>query len=65
MTAYTADGARELGLPPADQYVAMIDHVLAVLHGEATNEITPASTLPALQLTLDIDQAVRSDNGHR
>ena len=43
----------------------MIDHVLAVLRGEATNQITPASTLDALKLTLDIDQAVRSGDGER
>jgi predicted dehydrogenase len=58
VTAYTADGAHELTLPPADQYTAMIDHVLAVLRGEADNQITPASTLDALTLTLDIDHQV-------
>jgi hypothetical protein len=63
VTAYTADGTRELDLPPADQYTAMINHVLAVLHGKATNQITPASTLDALQLTLDIDQAIRPGHG--
>ena len=61
VTAYTADGARQLPLPTADQYTAMIDHVLAVLRGDADNQITPASTLDALKLTLDIDQRV---NGH-
>ncbi|GAA2587789.1 Gfo/Idh/MocA family oxidoreductase [Actinomadura fulvescens] len=58
VTAYTADGARELELPPADQYTAMIDHVLAVLRGEADNQIGPASALDALTLTLDIDAKV-------
>ena len=58
VTAYTADGARELRLPPADQYTAMIDHVLAVLRGATGNLITPASTLDALRLTVDIDQHV-------
>jgi hypothetical protein len=48
VTAYTADGARELDLPAADQYTAMIAHVLAVPHGTTTNQITPASTLDAL-----------------
>ena len=62
VTAYTADGARELDPPPANQYTAMIDHVLAVLRGEADNQITAASTLDALKLTLDIDQKV---NGTR
>lgn len=58
VTAYTADAPRELNLPPADQYTEMIDHVLAVLLDEADNEITPASTLDALKLTLDIEQYV-------
>jgi UDP-N-acetylglucosamine 3-dehydrogenase len=58
VTAYTLDAARQLDLPPADQYAEMIDHVLAVLHGEADNEISAASTLDALKLTLDIDHYV-------
>lgn len=58
VTAYTTDGVHELQLPPADQYTAMIDHVLAVLRGEVDNQITPASTLDALKLTLDIDQRI-------
>ena len=58
VTAYTADAARELDLPPADQYTQMIDHVLAVVGDDADNEITPASTLDALKLTLDIDRHV-------
>jgi UDP-N-acetylglucosamine 3-dehydrogenase len=61
VTGYTTDSVHELQLPPADQYTAMIDHVLAVLRGEADNQITPASTLDALKLTLDIDQRI---NGH-
>ncbi|MFD8085346.1 Gfo/Idh/MocA family protein [Kitasatospora sp. NPDC059722] len=62
VTAYTADGARQLELPAADQYAAMIDHVLACLRGGAVNEIAPASVLDALRLTLDIDRRV---NGER
>ncbi|MEU9235953.1 Gfo/Idh/MocA family protein [Streptomyces subrutilus] len=62
VTAYTADGPRELDLPPADQYTAVIDHVMAVLRGEAENEIGPDSVLDALRLTLDIDRRV---NGPR
>jgi UDP-N-acetylglucosamine 3-dehydrogenase len=58
VTAYTTDGVHELQLPPTDQYTAMINHVLAVLRGEADNQITPASTLDALKLTLDIDQRI-------
>ncbi|MFI6999293.1 Gfo/Idh/MocA family protein [Nocardia sp. NPDC050175] len=59
VTAYTADGVHELALASADQYSAMIDHVLAVLRGGADNQIAPASVLDALRLTLDIDQAVK------
>jgi UDP-N-acetylglucosamine 3-dehydrogenase len=62
VTVYTADSAHELELPPADQCTAMIDHVLAVLHDNADNQITPDSALDALKLTLDIDQKV---NGPR
>ncbi|NEW37880.1 Gfo/Idh/MocA family oxidoreductase [Nocardia cyriacigeorgica] len=58
VTAYTADGAHHLNLPPADQYTAMIDHVLAVLRGDADNHIAPDSTMDALKLTLDIDHMV-------
>ncbi|MFC7304075.1 hypothetical protein ACFQVC_07585 [Streptomyces monticola] len=58
VTAYTADGARDLELPPADQYTAMIDHVLACLRGAAENEIAPASVLDALELTLADDHRV-------
>lgn len=62
VTAYTADGATELDLAPADQYAAMIDHVLAVLRDETSNQLTAASTLDALALTVDIDRRV---NGER
>ncbi|GAA2104497.1 hypothetical protein GCM10009801_80160 [Streptomyces albiaxialis] len=58
VTAYTADGARELDLPPADQYAAMIGHVMDVLRGDAENEIAPDSVLDALKLTLDLDGKV-------
>lgn len=58
VTAYTADGAWELELPPADQYTAMIDHVMSVLRGEAANEIGPDTVLDALQLTQEVDRKV-------
>ncbi len=58
LTAYSDKGAHEVELPAADQYTAMIDHVLAVLRGEADNEISPASALAALELTCQIDQQV-------
>ncbi|MBW1603900.1 Gfo/Idh/MocA family oxidoreductase [Streptomyces sp. JJ66] len=60
LTAYTPDGARDLELPAADQYTAMISHVMDVLHGEAENQIAPDSVLDALRLTLDLDQKVNS-----
>ncbi|AZM51273.1 gfo/Idh/MocA family oxidoreductase [Streptomyces sp. WAC 01529] len=58
LTAYTEEGAHEVKLAAADQYTAMIDHVLAVLRGEATNEISPASALAALDLTCRINEQV-------
>ncbi|MFI1680482.1 Gfo/Idh/MocA family protein [Streptomyces sp. NPDC020607] len=63
VTVYTADGGREVELEPADQYAAMIDHVLACLRDEAENEIAPASVLDALQLTLDVDRRVNGSAG--
>ncbi|MFJ6697966.1 Gfo/Idh/MocA family protein [Streptomyces sp. NPDC091272] len=58
LTACTADGTREVDLEPADQYTAMINHVLAVLAGEADNLITPAGALEALELTLRVHHQV-------
>ncbi|WP_228974715.1 Gfo/Idh/MocA family protein [Streptomyces sp. DH12] len=60
VTAYTAEGAHELQLPDADQYTAMIGHVLDVVRGAADNQIAPASVLDALQLTLDLDHMVNN-----
>ncbi|MFV8128241.1 Gfo/Idh/MocA family protein [Streptomyces syringium] len=60
VTVYTAEGAQELPLPAADQYTAMIGHVLEVVRGEADNQIAPASVLDALQLTLDLNRQVNS-----
>ncbi|MET7362369.1 hypothetical protein ABZS76_28605 [Streptomyces sp. NPDC005562] len=62
LTVYTGEGVHQVELPPADQYTAMIEHVLAVLRGEADNRITPAGALDALRLTLRIDQQVNA--GH-
>ncbi|MBF6333389.1 Gfo/Idh/MocA family protein [Nocardia transvalensis] len=61
VTAYTPDGVHQLDLPAADQYTAMIDHVLACLRGEADNRIGPDTVLDTLRLTLDIDRAVRAE----
>jgi predicted dehydrogenase len=54
LTEYTDTGAREIDLPPANSYAAVIDHVLDCLAGRATSRLTPASVLASLQLTLDV-----------
>jgi hypothetical protein len=41
----------------------MIDHVLSCLNGQADNLIEPASTLPALELTLDVHQRLTQPVG--
>jgi predicted dehydrogenase len=57
LTEVTADGERPIDLPDAGPpYAAVIDHVLACLHGRASNMIEPASALSALELTLDVHQ---------
>lgn len=56
LTECTADGENPIDLSAASSYEAMIDHVLACLAGYADNLIEPASTLPALELTLDVHQ---------
>ncbi|WP_280264875.1 Gfo/Idh/MocA family protein [Nocardia wallacei] len=58
VTAYTAAGATRLDIPPADQYAAMIDHVLDCLNGKATNMIGPETVLDSLDVTIRIDAAV-------
>ena len=63
LTAYTPDRTHEHKLPPADQYTAMIDHVLACLTGQADNLIEPTSALPALKLTLDVHQRLTTVAG--
>jgi UDP-N-acetylglucosamine 3-dehydrogenase len=42
----------------------VINHVLACLQGEATNQLTPASVLDGLKLTLDVHQAVNRRGGN-
>src|SRR5215831_2210985 len=57
LTEVTPDGERPIGLPDAGPpHAAVIDHVLACLHGRASNMIDPASALPALELTLGVHQ---------
>src|SRR6516164_3505000 len=45
LTQHTADGEHPVSLPAVSPIGAMIDHVLACLHGEAGNLIEPASAL--------------------
>lgn len=56
---YTEQGRKEL-TPDADEpyTAAMIDHVLACLRGQASNENSPTSVLDSLRLTLEVHQAV-------
>jgi predicted dehydrogenase len=54
LTEHTTDGERAIELPDINPYAAMIDHVLACLAGDDDNRITPASALPALELTLNV-----------
>jgi len=56
LTEHTADGEHPVSLPAVSPIGAMIDHVLACLHGEAGNLIEPASALAALELTLEVHQ---------
>jgi predicted dehydrogenase len=64
LTEHTGDGDRPIDLPAATPpYAAMIDHVLACLAGRADNMITPASALPALELTLDVHRRLTEQAG--
>ncbi|WGW13570.1 Gfo/Idh/MocA family oxidoreductase [Saxibacter everestensis] len=58
---YTGTGTRSVNADGPDSYTAMIDHVLACLRGEASNEIPPSSVLDTLALTLDIHEAIRQE----
>jgi predicted dehydrogenase len=54
LTEHTGQGRRQLELPTVDTYAAVINHVLDCLNGRAANQLTPATVLNTLQLTLDI-----------
>jgi hypothetical protein len=41
----------------------MIDHVLACLAGRADNLLEPASALPAVELTVDVQQRLAAAAG--
>jgi predicted dehydrogenase len=55
---YTEKGHREIRAEGSDAFTATIDHVLACLRGEAINQLTPASVLNSLKLTIDLHQTV-------
>lgn len=57
VTVYTAAGSEVIDLPASDPYTAMIEHVLAVLRGEAENTIGPETVLATLDSTLRIQAA--------
>lgn len=63
LTEYTAAGERMIELPAVSPYAAMIDHVLACLAGAVDNRIEPASALPALELTLDVQRRLSQSVG--
>jgi predicted dehydrogenase len=57
LTEFTATGAHPVELPQVSPYAEMIDHVLACLTDNTTeNQIEPASAMPALELTLQVSQ---------
>lgn len=61
LTEYTDDGQRTIDLPRVDAYAAVIDHVLACMHGDAVSRISPASVLDTLRLTLEVHEALSHD----
>jgi predicted dehydrogenase len=64
LTEHTADGEKPIDLPAAGPpYAAVIGHVLACLAGHADNLIEPASALPALELTLDVQRRLTRSAG--
>lgn len=54
LTEHSVQGRRQLELPTVDTYAAVINHVLDCLNGRAANQLSPATVLNTLQLTLDI-----------
>jgi predicted dehydrogenase len=63
LTEHTVTGERGIELPATNPYAAMIDHVLACLAGHLDNCIEPASALPALELTLDVQRRLTQSAG--
>ena len=63
LTEYTPQLERPIDLPNTRPYDAMIDHVLACLTGREDNLIEPASALPALELTLEVQHRLTHPAG--
>ena len=62
--SFAGDVTGAWGEADAPDFLAAIDHVLACLQGEAINQLTPASVLDSLKLTLDVHQAVNRREGN-
>lgn len=58
MNEYTGEGSRSIELPDVVSYAAVIDHVIACREGRTTNRVAPASVLEALELTLEVHDAL-------
>jgi predicted dehydrogenase len=58
LTEHTDQGSRAIDLPEADAHAAVIDHVIACREGRATSRISAASVLDALEVTLDVQDAL-------
>jgi hypothetical protein len=58
LTEYTDQGSRGVELPDVVSYAAVIDHVIACREGRTTNLLAPASVLEALELTLEVHDAL-------
>jgi predicted dehydrogenase len=57
LTEFTAEGEHPVELPEVSPYAEMIGHVLACLADSTIeNQIEPGSALPALDLTLQVNQ---------
>ncbi|WP_067534291.1 Gfo/Idh/MocA family protein [Nocardia crassostreae] len=61
LAEFTAAAHTESPADQPDPYALTIEHVLACLRGEAANQISPASLLDSLRLTLDIQDAVTNE----
>ena len=58
LTEHTEDGAGAIELPDVDAYGAVIDHVFACREGRSTSRLAAASVLDALELTVDVHNAL-------